>query len=469
MGTDVIVIGAGPAGISAAVEASRHGLRVLLLDEQFAPGGQIYRALARNTVAGADEPGVLGEDYWSGRSLIEALDGSDIEYVPGATVWTAEADPPMVGYLQDDRSYLRSARSLIVATGAYERPVPIPGWTLPGVMTAGAAQILMKAEGAALGGRIVLAGCGPLLQLVTCQLIKSGADIAGLLETTTMSDYLSAARYLPSALGASDLLAKGLKMRRTIKSSGIPVYKGVTNLRCDGTDAVEGISFESGGKSHHIEADLALLHEGVVPHVQISRLLDLEHEWYEPQRYWRPVLDRWGETSAKSVFIIGDGSGIDGALAAEASGKIAALQVAARLGALSEDERDQKSAEARHRKAKQKRIRPLLDHLYSPPEYVVCPEEPSTIVCRCEEVRVRDIHACMETGCDGPNQLKAYSRCGMGPCQGRMCGLTVSELMAKHRGVATDEVGYYRIRTPIKPIPLSALAAMEADEEIVAS
>ncbi|MDA7949571.1 MAG: NAD(P)/FAD-dependent oxidoreductase, partial [Hyphomicrobiaceae bacterium] len=462
MSADVIVIGAGPAGLAAAAEAARRGLQVMLLDEQPAPGGQIYRALTRNTTAGADEPGILGKDYWRGRSLIEAIEGTDIEYVPGATVWTAETDPLTVGYLVEDRTFLRAARFLIIATGAYERPVPIPGWTLPGVMTAGAAQILMKAEGAVLGGRIVLAGSGPLLQLVTCQLLKSGADVAGLLETTATQDYLAAARHLPRALGARDLLLKGLDMRRTIKASGIPVHKGVKNLRCDGKNALESISFESGGKPHRIEADLVLLHEGVVPHVQISRLLNLSHEWFEAQRYWRPVLDDWGETSASGIFVAGDGAGIDGARAAEASGRIAALQVVARLGALSKEDCDREAAAAFTQKKKEQRIRPLLDHLYSPPSHIVCPEDPSTIVCRCEEVRVREIHACMETGCGGPNQLKAYSRCGMGPCQGRMCGLTVSELMAKHRGVTPDDVGYYRIRAPIKPIPLSALAALEA-------
>ncbi len=469
MKADVMVIGAGPAGLSAATEAARHGLKVVLLDEQPSPGGQIYRALARNMPPSDGETDILGDDYWRGRPLIEAIDGAPIEYVGGATVWTAEADPLSVGYLKDDRSFLHTTRSLIIATGAYERPVPIPGWTLPGVMTAGAAQILMKADGAALKGRIVLAGSGPLLQLVTCQLLKSGAEIAALLETTTTRDYLAAARYLPRALGARDLLGKGLEMRRTIKASGIPVHKGVKNLRCHGNDALEGISFDSGGQSRRIEADLVLLHEGVVPNVQISRLLNLSHEWFEPQRYWRPSVDRWGETSANGIFIAGDGAGIDGARAAEASGRLAALQATAQLGALSNAERDREAATAFAQKARETRIRPLLDHLYRPPAHIVCPEDPATMVCRCEEVRVHDIHACMETGCDGPNQLKAYSRCGMGPCQGRMCGLTVSELMARRRGVTPDEVGYYRIRTPIKPIPLSALAALEADEEIVAS
>ena len=415
----------------------------------------------RNTEPDDGAPDILGEDYWRGRSLVEATTEQNIEYVPGATVWTAETNPLTVGYMEGDRSFLRAAQYVVIATGAYERPVPISGWTLPGVMTAGAAQILMKAEGAALTGPIVLAGSGPLLQLVTCQLLRSGTEIAGLLETTTTRDYLAAAPHLLRAAGASDLLRKGLKMRRTIRKSGIPIYSAVRNMRCNGADKFESISFESGGKTHQIKADLLLLHEGVIPHVQISRLLNLSHEWVEPQRYWRPEVNKWGETSSDRVLVAGDGAGIDGALAAETSGRLAALHAAAELRALSPRDRDLKAAPLFARKKQDRRIRPLLDHLYRPSEEIICPSDPSTIVCRCEEVKVQEIHDCIETGCDGPNQLKAYSRCGMGPCQGRLCGLSVTQLLAEANEQSCDETGYYHIRQPLKPITLGELAAME--------
>lgn len=466
MSADVIVIGAGPAGISSAIEAASHGLHVLLLDEQPALGGQIYRAITENEIPKEGDPDILGEDYWRGRSLVNELAGKDIEYISNATVWTVEQDPPAVGYLVGERSYLRSAPYIILATGAYERPVPIPGWTLPGVMSAGAAQILMKAEGAVLSGPVVLAGSGPLLMLVACQLLKSGTKIAGFLETTSWRNFLAALPHLPTSLGAPDMLLKGLAMRREIRKSGIPVFSSVKGLNCSGEEKFKGIDFQSRGRHHSINADTLLLHEGVVPHVQITRLLNLDHEWVSSQRYWKPVLNKWGETSCEQIIVAGDGGGISGARTAEAEGRIAALHVATKLNILATKERDRKASPYFSQKRRELRIRPLLDHLYRPSEEIVCPTHGATLVCRCEEVNVQEVLNCIETGCDGPNQLKAYSRCGMGPCQGRMCGLTVSELIARKRGVAIEEVGYYRIRTPIKPIPLSALAALEVDDEI---
>lgn len=467
--TDVIVVGAGPAGLSAAAEAATYGLQVLLLDEQNHPGGQIYRGVSENVKPAGCGIDILGEDYWRGRELTDALHDSNVEYVPGSTVWTAENDPPAIGYMVGGRSYLRPARHIIIATGAYERPVPIPGWTLPGVMTAGAAQILMKSDGAALNGRIILAGSGPLLMLVTCQLLMTGANIAGLLETTRARHYLSASRYLPLALGARKLLQKGLSMRSTIKASGIPIYPAVSAMRGNGAEKFEEISFKSRGRSHSLSADLLLLHEGVVPQVHISRLLNLQHEWHRTQRYWKPVLSEWGVTSSEKISIVGDGGGIDGARAAEVGGRIAALHVIARLRAISTEERDKIAAPLFSQKRKEKRIRPLLDHLYRPPEEILCPTDPDTVICRCEEVDVREIRDCIRSGCEGPNMLKAYSRCGMGPCQGRMCGLSVSEIIASQHHKSVEKVGYYRVRTPIKPIPLSALATLETDEDYPAS
>ena len=463
---DVIVIGAGPAGMAAATEAASHGLRVQVLDEQPAPGGQIYRAIESGRPPSDADADVLGADYWAGRKHADAFRAAQLDYTPGATVWTVAKSPLAVGYLKDGKAVLRSTRRLIIATGAYERPVPIPGWTLPGIMTAGGAQVLLKADGSIPKGRVILAGSGPLLMLVAGQLMKAGADIRGYLETTTKQAYLAAATKLPGALLAGGLLAKGLKMHGEISKSGIPVHRGVSGLKAIGTDRFEAIRFNLGGSEQEIAGDVLLLHEGIVPNVQLTRSLDLAHEWVDNQRYWKPTSGPWGETSAEGILIAGDGAGIDGAEAASASGHLVGLQVATQLGALSADERDQAAEPHLAARKRQQRIRPLLDQLYAPPAETMCPSDPQTIVCRCEEVDVAEIRECVRTGSEGPNQLKAFSRCGMGPCQGRMCGLTVAEVMAKELGRSVEEVGYYRIRSPIKPLPLSALAALEADEDV---
>lgn len=463
--TDLIVIGAGPAGMRAAADAAALGLRVVLLDEQPGPGGQIYRNLATNVRPPAGGVDVLGEDYWRGRDVIDALAASGVEHVRGATVWTVEKEPLAVGYVLGEESFLREARHVVVATGAYERPVPIPGWTLPGVMTAGAAQVLMKSQGAVPEGRIVLAGSGPLMMLVACQLHAAGANIVGFVETTPGSNWRAAIEHVPRALASPAMLIKGLALRRTIRASRITTHSRATRLACAGSDRVAGVEFYTGTTRHRIDADLVLLHEGVVPNVQITRMLRLEHEWHEPQRYWKPKLGKWGETSDGRISVAGDGGGIIGAAAAQTSGRISALHVGAALGAISTQERDQRAGALFARKRVETRIRPFLDHLYRPVPEVACPTDPQVVVCRCEEVVVAEIRACVADGSVGPNQLKAYSRCGMGPCQGRMCGLMVAEIIASERGVAVDEVGYYRIRSPIKPITLAALAAMQTDEQ----
>lgn len=461
--TDVIVIGAGPAGIRAAVEAAAHGLQVLLIDEQPTAGGQIYRALGEHVAPAPGGLDVLGKDYWSGRELIDELHASRVEYVPGAAVWTVEKEPLAVGYVLGERAFLRAARHVIVAPGAYERPVPIPGWTLPGVMTAGSAQVLMKSHGVVPSGRVVLAGSGPLLLLVAGQLLAAGANVVGYLDTSRPANRRSALPHLPSALAAPRLLAKGLAMQFRLARGGLPSHRAVSRIACLGTDQVSGVRFESGGSSHEIAADLVLLHEGIVPHVQITRLLGLEHEWYAPQRYWKPRVGIWGESSDPRIHVVGDGAGIGGALVAAASGRIAALDVATKLMALPADKRDRAAAPLFTRKTRELRIRPLLDHLYPPPQEICAPSNPNVVVCRCEEIDVAEVRACVNAGSDGPNQLKAYSRCGMGPCQGRMCGLTVAEIMADERGVPIEQIGYYRVRAPLKPMSLAALATLDSD------
>ena len=467
--TDLIVIGAGPGGIRAAVEGASHGLRVLLIDEQPTPGGQIYRALGANTEPAPGSRDILGADYWRGRDVIDALRGSQVEYVPGASVWTVEKEPLSVGYVVGEQSFLRTAQHVIIAAGAYERPVPIPGWTLPGVMTAGSAQVLMKSAGVIPNGRIALAGSGPLLMLVTSQLLSAGANVVAYLDTATVGSWRSALPHLPRALGAPGMLSKGLAMQLQIARSRVPSYRGVAKLACLGAEKATGIRFDSAGSTREIAADLVLLHEGLVPHVQITRMLGLEHQWYEPQRYWRPVVGKWGESSNERIHVVGDGAAIGGATVAAASGRIAALDVAMKLKAISSQDRDRAAATLFAQRGKDLRIRPLLDHLYPPPPEICAPSDPTVVVCRCEEIDVAEIATCVGAGSNGPNQLKAFSRCGMGPCQGRMCGLTVSEIIARERDVPIEQVGYYRVRAPIKPMSLSALASLEIDEDDASS
>ncbi|MGY8935744.1 MAG: FAD/NAD(P)-dependent oxidoreductase [Alphaproteobacteria bacterium] len=458
---DLIVIGAGPAGLAAASLASKHNLSVLLLDEQAAPGGQIYRNIEHNITHESETCAILGAEYAYGAALAETCRASDVTYTPGATVWRIDPDGS-VAYSVNGAAHTAKGRRIILATGALERPVPIPGWTLPGVMTAGAAQTLLKASAMLPSGRVVVAGTGPLAMLVTLQLIDAGADIAALLETTRKRDYFSNAMLLPGAMAGQDYLRRGMAMRRAIRASGVPIYGGVTELEARGDGQVSSVRGRSGGERLTFEIDTLLVHDGVVPNIQATRQVGCEHEWYEPQRYWRPVRDSWGTTSIDTITVAGDGAGISGARAAEYLGQLAALDAACRLDKISMADRDSAARPIRSAMQPHTAIRPLLDGVFTPS--FTTPHGDDTIVCRCEEVTAGEIRTAVAQGVMGPNQIKSFTRCGMGPCQGRNCGLTVAELIADVQGVPVSDVGYFRLRPPIKPVTLGELAAMDLSE-----
>jgi hypothetical protein len=213
------------------------------------------------------------------------------------------------------------------------------------------------------------------------------------------------------------------------------------------------------GAAHREAVDLVLLHQGVVPNGNLAWSLRCAHEWHDAQRSFRPVLDAWGNTSVAGVMVAGDGAGIVGARGAECTGQIAGLAAAREASRISTAECDERAAPIRRELGLHLAVRPFLDALYRPPQDIVAPREPDTIVCRCEEIRAGEIRKIVnEQGCPGPNQMKSFTRCGMGPCQGRLCGLTVVELIAECRGVPVPEVGYYRIRSPVTPITLGEIA-----------
>lgn len=460
---DLIVIGGGPAGMATAATASALGMKVALLDEQHRPGGQIYRNVG---VADASIKTLLGADYAAGESLLKQFDEAAVDYRAGALVWDIDRERTVTIVAGDQAEHL-SAPHLVIATGALERPSPVPGWTLPGVMNAGAAQIALKAGPSVPEGKVVLAGTGPLLLLVACQLLAAGADVAALVETAPRGNRIAALRRLPHALVAPAPLIKGARMLAQLRMSRVRWHKHATNLAIEGDTHASALHFHSGGKHHAVAADVVLLHHGVVPNTQLTRLLRLEHRWDDAQIAWHPVRDEWGASSLAGVWIAGDGAGIEGARAAQASGTLAALGIAHAAGRIGEAERDQWAKAWWWMLARERAARPFLDALFRPPDWIGVPGD-GTLVCRCEEVTAGRIREMARIGCAGPNQTKFFSRCGMGPCQGRLCGLTVTQIIADAQHTSPHAVGAYRVRAPIKPIPLHALASLgaESHEEI---
>jgi len=448
---DLVIVGAGSAGMAAACEARQHGMSVTVLDEQASAGGQIYRG-----VSDADEwrRTVLGADYSDGLRLVQEFLASGAKHIAGATVWNVSRNLA-VNYIHEGRNHVLWARSIILASGAIERPFPIQGWTLPGVMGVGAAQILLKTAGALPRDPVVLVGCGPLLYLMANQYLHAGVKIKAIVHTVQRSDYIRACIHLPQALWGWSDLSKGIRMLRHLRSHGVPVYAGARDLAVQGTDHVQAICFNHQGKNKRIETRLILLHQGVVPNTQLSWSLEVKHTWSNVRVCWEPQTDRYGQIEDTNIYVTGDSRRIVGAKASASQGRLAVIAIAKTLSRQPNANFLPRESVVHKRLWRQLLSRPFLDTLYRPAQRI--PKEDSVVVCRCEEVTAGQIRKYVEIGCQGPNQTKAFGRCGMGPCQGRLCGLTVTELIANARGVSPSQVGYYRIRPPIKPVTLGEL------------
>jgi NADPH-dependent 2,4-dienoyl-CoA reductase/sulfur reductase-like enzyme len=447
---DLLIVGGGPAGVSAAIEASARGLSVLLLDENPAPGGRIWQALERRDPMDADEE--------AARGVLQAFRDCGAQAQFGATVWAIEPDG-QVFWSVDGASHSTIPARILIATGTTERPMPIPGWTLPGVMTVGAAQIALKTAGVVPRGATWIAGQGPLLLLYAVQALRHGGDIAGILDLSDPARKLRAVGHLPAAAWAAADLVKGVQWRRAIAKAGIPWLR-VSAVRAEGDTELERIVMTAHGRERVEAAETLLLHDGVMPSVQLTRALGCAHTWSEVQRCWRPQVDAVGLSSVPHVYVAGDGAGIGGARAAALSGRIAALAIACDLGRLDEKARNTAARPLLIQRRRALALRPLLDALYAPRRATIADE---TIVCRCEEVAAGEIRQAVQFGCLGANQLKAYTRCGMGPCQGRTCGTLAAEVIAQARSLPVSQIDPLRPRFPTKPLRLSELMDVQED------
>jgi NADPH-dependent 2,4-dienoyl-CoA reductase/sulfur reductase-like enzyme len=440
--------------MAAAITARRRGLGVTVIDDQPAPGGQIWRSV--ESTASRDE--ILGPSYSEGRATAEAFRTSGAMYYPETQLWQIE--PGFRAFVVRDRhADLIEANAVIVATGAQERPVPFPGWTLPGVLTVGAAQILLKSAGQIPVGPIWIAGCGPLPLLYATQFLRAGGRLAGYLDTTPPGQWLTAVPYLPHALRAAGDLAKGLVWMAKLRRSGTRVIRHVAEIQALGSERIEKIRYRAHGLPVTSEANTLLVHEGVVPSIHVPLSLDCKMEWNTRQDAYVPALDLWGESSLPDLFVTGDGAGIAGAKAALLRGELAALRVAVKLGRISEGSAEAAATPVRRKLSRELAVRPFLDALFKPRAQVFAPAD-ETIVCRCEEVTAGEIRKLAVVGQPGPNQIKAATRAGMGPCQGRQCGYTVTRILATAQSRAPSDVGFYHIRPPLKPVTLGEIASL---------
>jgi thioredoxin reductase/bacterioferritin-associated ferredoxin len=454
---DLIVIGAGPAGAAAALAASEAGLSVVLLDEAFAPGGQVYRAPPAGLSVAPERRGVDDE---SGDALRDRITGSAVIWKGGARVWSISG-AFRVDAVTGSGSESFTAPRLVAATGAHERLVPFPGWTTPGVIGLAAATILLKSQGMVPGRRTVVAGCGPLLAAVAAKIVAGGGEVAAIIDLAGPGDWLKA---LPAMASRPDLLRQGLGWALKLGAARVPVLFRHTVTAVSGGEACVAVTVApvdaegrlTGGRSRVFDADALAIGHGLVPGSEIPKLLRAAHRFAPDAGGWTPVRDAFGRCSVAGLYAVGDGAAVAGAEPARLSGRLAGLAAAQDAGRLTDDVFAREAGEARAALDKALVFAGAINRLMRARPAMVDGIAAETVICRCEDVRRGEIEAAIAAGAREINQLKHFTRCGMGPCQGRMCGETAATLLARHVG-SREAAGYWTGRPPLRPVPLADL------------
>jgi NADPH-dependent 2,4-dienoyl-CoA reductase/sulfur reductase-like enzyme len=454
----VAVVGAGPAGVRAVEQLVRAGLRPLWLDEAPDGGGRIYQRPPKGFARSARALYAL--EAAKATALHATLDELKraTDWRPDTLVWDIGMAPRLLHSVTAGQVQEHAFDAAILCTGAMDRIVPLPGWTRPGVTTLGAAQIALKAQGCAIGSRVAFVGSGPLLWLVAYQYMKAGATVAAVLDTTPFRRKMQALAGLPHDPAT---LAKGLYYVARLRAAGIPLADGATPLAIEG-DGRQGVGAlrwrDAGGAEHRLKCDAVGMGWGVRPELQLADLAGVPIRFDPVQHNWVPQRDELGRTPVPGIYLAGDGAGIGGAVVAEMAGTGAAQ-------ALLEDAARQVDEglvrRLRGRLRRQARFRAALERAFPFPSHLAAIMPDETILCRCEAVTAGEMRAAAEPeGAHGAapevNRAKAFTRIGMGRCQGRVCGMAAAEVLAARLGCDVARIGRLRGQAPVKPLPIIA-------------
>lgn len=451
-----VIVGAGPAGVRAAQTLVAHGVRPVVVDEASRAGGQIYRRPPTNFQRPAQT--LYGFEASRATAVHAAFDAlrEQMDYRPDSLVWNAQGGLLDVLHSPTQTTHRLPYQQLIVASGATDRVLPLPGWTLPGVYTLGGAQVALKFQGCAIGRRVVFMGTGPLLYLVACQYAKAGVHVAAVLDTAKFSDQLAA---LPALLTQPAVLLKGLYFVAWLRAHGVALHSGVRPLRVQGDARVQAVVWHDGRQERTLDCDAVGFGYALRPETQLADLLGCRFAFKPQQRAHLPERDAAGRASVAGVYLAGDGAGIMGADAAEWAGELAALALLADNGVAIDTARAQLLEQ---KLGRLQRFRTGLERAFPFPQDWAAQAPDALVVCRCENITAGELrHTVQRSGAMEMNRLKALSRVGMGRCQGRMCGVAAAEILAHASGQSIEQVGRLRGQAPIKPIPIHLVQAPE--------
>ena len=450
---DVLVIGAGPAGMGAALEAARAGAEVQVIDGYGAAGGQYW--VQPPLHLGASEPQAK-----EGAARIRELTDLGVKMHSRTEVWGVLPGWRVLARGPGEEPLEFRGKALIVCAGAHDRVYPFPGWTLPGVMTAGGGQRFAKISGVSPGKRVVVAGTGIFLWAVASTVLKAGGQLVGLVEARkhrlSLLDLL--VRYPERWLEAARLLAPVLRART-------PILSGQVVKAASGDGRVEAVELgalendgSKSGPDRVLAADCLLVSHGFRPLIEITVLLRCTHD-YDPIKggWYCKTQAETGATSVDGLFAAGEVTGIAGGRPGFLRGALAGLAAAERAGFLSNDARDRRRALCRDL-ARAQGFADRLGELFKPPRGLGALVDAETLVCRCEEVTWGEVRSAWEDGADSVYGVKLWSRIGMGRCQGRICGDVVAALIADQFGVDEEPLRFIQPRLPMRPVPLELVS-----------
>lgn len=447
----IVVVGAGPAGVRCAEALADAGVRPVVIDENRRAGGQIYRRQPENFTRPYAK--LYGTEARRAEAIHRTFDAMAlrIDYRPETLVWNI-ADS-RVWTAAAGRQETIAFDGLIICAGAIDRLMPVKGWNLAGAYSLGAAQIALKAQACAVGRRVVLMGSGPLLYLLAAQYLQAGAGLAAVLDTSPPWRRVAA---LPKLLAEPGVLWNGVALTFALRRAGVSTFSGVQPIEIEGDPetGVESISFrDAHGRIRRVECDAVAMGHHLRPESQLADLARCEFRFDAGSRQWVVQRDTFGRTTTPGVYVAGDGAYVLGARAAEASGRLAALAALQDLG------RSIESSEItglQRQLARWDRFAQGLREAFPWPAEQAAALPDDAVVCRCETVTAGALRRVVrEAGACEANRAKAFSRVGMGRCQGRYCGHAGAEVIAAAAGVPVEQVGRLRGQAPVKPLPVA--------------
>lgn len=455
--TPLTVIGAGPAGIQAAYAAAQAGIDVTVIDENQYPGGQYYRQ--------APPEIKLPENclHAEAESVYALLNHPKIQVLTNRVVWGVFEDRILA--ISDHQETIQlPVNRVVLATGAYERPLAFPGWTLPGIMGAGAALRMVKSQGLLPGKRVLLAGLGALQLPLASLLLELGVDVVGIAEA---SDPLAQVTHFPPILRHPDRVKEAISYFWTIRKHRVKLFYRHAIIRAQGSEQVETATIAAIDREGHpiagtektFDVDCVCLGYGFLPLFQLPVAFGCRLEFNEDLQWYVPYHTETMETNIPGVFVAGDVTDMGGAVVAAAEGRVAGITASYQLGAIDESTYQHELQPALTKLRRLNRLARSLQKIYAFPKGLAFLADEETILCRCEEITLGKLKEVLREGVENLSQVKRLSRAGMGYCQGRNCSVLVAPYLHQKSQQPLSEIGPFTVRPPLHPVPLEIITS----------